>query len=221
MLVGDRMSHHPVTTGPEMPINEALLLMKERKVRRLPVLDKRGHLVGIVSEKDLLNASPSAATTLSVWELNYLISKITVADVMTKNVITVTEFTPLEEAACIMADKKIGGLPVMRDDRLIGIITETDMFKTFIEMLGAREKGLRVSLLIPEEPGILASVTGEITKLGGNIVALGTFLGEDASNRMVTIKVRDVDKDKLVKQMESMGLTVLGIRESAGGACKG
>ena len=220
MLVGDRMSHHPVTTGPEMPINEALLLMKERKVRRLPVLDKRGHLVGIVSEKDLLNASPSAATTLSVWELNYLISKITVADVMTKNVITVTEFTPLEEAACIMADKKIGGLPVMRDDRLIGIITETDMFKTFIEMLGAREKGLRVSLLIPEEPGILASVTGEITKLGGNIVALGTFLGEDASNRMVTIKVRDVDKDKLVKQMESMGLTVLGIRESAGGACK-
>ena len=221
MLVGDRMSHHPVTTGPEMPINEALLLMKERKVRRLPVLDKRGHLVGIVSEKDLLNASPSAATTLSVWELNYLISKITVADVMTKNVITVGEFTPLEEAACIMADKKIGGLPVMRDDRLIGIITETDMFKTFIEMLGAREKGLRVSLLIPEEQGSLAAVTGEITKLGGNIVALGTFLGEDASNRMVTIKVRDVDKDKLIKQMESMGLTVLGIRESAGGACKG
>jgi len=204
-----------------MPINEALLLMKERKVRRLPVLDKRGHLVGIVSEKDLLNASPSAATTLSVWELNYLISKITVADVMTKNVITVGEFTPLEEAACIMADKKIGGLPVMRDDRLIGIITETDMFKTFIEMLGAREKGLRVSLLIPEEQGSLAAVTGEITKLGGNIVALGTFLGEDASNRMVTIKVRDVDKDKLIKQMESMGLTVLGIRESAGGACKG
>lgn len=219
MLVGDRMSHHPVTAGPEMPINEALQLMKDRKVRRLPVLDKRGHLVGIVSEKDLLNAAPSSATTLSVWELNYLISRITVADVMTKNVITVGEFTPLEEAACIMADKKIGGLPVMRDDRLIGIITETDIFKTFIEMLGAREKGLRVSLLIPEEHGSLANVTGAVTKLGGNIVALGTFLGEDASNRTVTLKVRDVDKDQLVKQMESMGITVLGIRETAGGAC--
>jgi acetoin utilization protein AcuB len=202
-----------------MPINEALQLMKDRKVRRLPVLDKRGHLVGIVSEKDLLNAAPSSATTLSVWELNYLISRITVADVMTKDVITVGEFTPIEEAACIMADKKIGGLPVIREGRLIGIITETDIFKTFIEMLGAREKALRVSLLIPEEPGILANVTGAVTKLGGNIVSLGTFLGEDASNRTVTLKVRDVDKDKLVKQMESMGITVLGIRETTGGAC--
>lgn len=213
MLVGERMSHHPVTTGPEMPINEALKLMKERKVRRLPVVDKRGHLIGIVSEKDLLYASPSPATTLSVWELNYLISRITVADVMTKNVITVTEFTPLEEAARIMADNKIGGLPVVRDGRLIGIITETDIFKTFIEMLGAREKGIRVTLLVPEESGILASITGEVAKMGGNIVSLGTFLGEDASNRIVTIKVADVPKEKLQQTMEALGMTVLDIRE--------
>ncbi len=213
MLVGERMSHHPVTTGPEMPINEALKLMKERKVRRLPVVDKRGHLIGIVSEKDLLYASPSPATTLSVWELNYLISRITVADVMTKNVITVTEFTPLEEAARIMADNKIGGLPVVRDSRLIGIITETDIFKTFIEMLGAREAGIRITVLVPEEPGMLATITGEIAKLGGNIVSLGTFLGEDASNRTVTIKVAGVPKEKLQQAMEALGMTIVDIRE--------
>jgi acetoin utilization protein AcuB len=218
MLVGERMSHHPVTAGPEMPINEALQMMKDRKVRRLPVVDKRGHVVGIVSEKDLLYASPSPATTLSVWELNYLISRISVADIMTKNVITITEFTPLEEAACLMADNKIGGLPVIREGRLIGIITETDIFKTFIEMLGAREKGVRITLLVPEEAGILASITQEITKMGGNIVALGTFLGEDASNRTVMIKVADVGKDKLLQTMESLGMTAQDVREVAG-AC--
>ena len=216
MLVGERMSHHPVTAGPEMPINEALQLMKDRRVRRLPVVDKRGHVVGIVSEKDLLYASPSPATTLSVWELNYLISRISVADVMTKDVITVTEFTPLEEVACIMADNKIGGLPVIREGRLIGIITETDIFKTFIEMLGAREKGVRITLLAPEETGILASITHEITKMGGNIVSLGTFLGEDASNRTVVLKVANIDKDKLLQGMEAMGMGILDIRESAG-----
>ena len=216
MLVGERMSHHPVTAGPAMPITEALQLMKERKVRRLPVVDKRGNVTGIVSEKDLLNASPSSATSLSIYELNYLISRITVSDVMTKKVITVGEFAPIEEAACIMADNKIGGLPVVRDGRLIGIITETDIFKTFLEMFGAREKGVRITLLVPDQPGILAHVTGEVAKLGGNIVSLGTFLGEDASTRTVVLKVVGADKNKLMQVMEALGTNVLDIREVQG-----
>ncbi len=212
MLVGEQMSHHPVTTGPEMPITEALQLMKDRKVRRLPVVDKRGNLIGIVSEKDLLYASPSPATSLSVYELHYLISRITVADVMTREVITVSEYTPIEEAACIMADSKIGGLPVLRDDRLVGIITETDIFKAFIELLGAREKGLRLSLLVPDQPGILAQITGEIAKMGGNIVSLGTFHGEDTSTRTITLKVTNVDKTELLKNMEALGMEVVDAR---------
>ena len=138
MLVHERMSRHPITITEATPINEAIKLMRDKKVRRLPVLNRKGELVGIVSEKDLLHVSPSPATSLSIYELNYLISKITAGEIMTTDVITVSDHTPLEEAACIMADNKIGGLPVMRDGELVGIITESDIFRSFTEILAAR-----------------------------------------------------------------------------------
>ena len=127
MLIGERMSKPVITIPPDMPISDALNLMKKEQIRRVPVV-KNGKLAGIVSDKDLLNASPSPVTTLSIWEMNYLLSKITVSEVMSKNVMTVTEDTPIEQAARIMADNKIGGLPVMRDGHVVGIITETDLF---------------------------------------------------------------------------------------------
>src|SRR4030065_2599653 len=135
MLVGTRMKFPVITASPDMPINEALNLMKGERLRRTPVV-KDGKLVGIVSDKDLLNASPSPASSLSVGQMNYLLSKIKVKDVMTKVVLTVTEDTPIEEAARIMADNKIGGLPVMRAGQVAGIITETDLFKIFLELMG-------------------------------------------------------------------------------------
>lgn len=213
MLVRDRMSRHPITVRPDVSIHEALQIMRREKIRRLPVLDENGKLVGIVAEKDLLYASPSSAKALNVYELQYLLAKLTVGDVMTRNVITVTEFTPLEEAARIMVDNKIGALPVMRGDQLVGIITETDIFKVFLELLGAREKGLRLTLLVPEAKGVLASLTGTIAELGGNIIALGTFRGEDPTNRIVTVKVEDVDKDKLLNAIRSQILEVIDVRE--------
>jgi len=127
MLVGERMSHPVIHIPPDTSIHDALQLMKREGIRRTPVV-KKGKLVGIVSEKDLLNATPSQATTLNVWELNYLLSKITIEDIMTRDIITVTEDTPIEEAARIMADHKIGGLPVMRNDSMVGIISETALF---------------------------------------------------------------------------------------------
>ena len=147
MLVGERMTKRPLITHPDTPIDDALKLMRDSKVRRLPVLDKDGKLVGIVTEKDLLYVSPSPATSLSVHELHYLISKIKVEDVMAKDVVTATEYTPLEEAARIMADNKIGSLPVMRDGKLVGIVTETNLFCIFLELLGAREKGARLTTM--------------------------------------------------------------------------
>jgi len=213
MLVRDRMSRHPITVRPDVPIHEALQIMRREKIRRLPVLDENDRLVGIVAEKDLLYASPSSAKALNVYELQYLLAKLTVGDVMTRNVITTTEFTPLEEAAKVMVDNKIGALPVMRGDQLVGIITETDIFKVFLELLGAREKGLRLTLLVPEAKGVLASLTGTIAELGGNIIALGTFKGEDPTNRIVTVKVEDVDKDKLLSAIRSLILEVLDVRE--------
>ncbi|MCK4452373.1 MAG: CBS domain-containing protein [Anaerolineae bacterium] len=212
MLVHERMSKHPITIAEDAPINEAMKLMRAEKVRRLPVLNKKGELVGIVSEKDLLYVSPSPATSLSIYELHYLISKITVGEIMTTEVITVSEHTPLEEAARIMADNKIGGLPVMRDGKLVGIITESDLFKIFLELLGAREMGVRLTMLVPEQMGVLADITGAVADMGGSIISLSTFLGEDPTNRLITIKVAGISEDELVPEMKPRALKIVDAR---------
>ncbi len=212
MLIGERMTRHPVVITEHEGIDDALKMMRDNHIRRLPVLDKKGKLVGIVSDKDLLYASPSPATSLSVHELHYLLSKLTVKGVMSSPVITVTEYTPLEEAARIMADSKIGGLPVMREDKVVGIITETDMFKIFLEMLGARKKGVRLSMLVPETRGVLADITAEIARLGGNIISLGTFCGEDPTTAEITVKVEGVSQEELLKGLEGVAVEILDVR---------
>ncbi|MGQ9628020.1 MAG: CBS and ACT domain-containing protein [Anaerolineae bacterium] len=215
MLVYERMSKHPLTISEDTPISDALKRMRDEKVRRFPVLNKKGEMVGIVSEKDLLYASPSPATSLSVHELHYLLSKVTVKEVMTKEVITVSEDCPIEEAARIMVDNKIGGLPVVREDgQLVGIITETDIFKIMLELMGAREQGLRLTLLIPEKKGALAELTQAISKQGGNIVSLGTFLGENITNRLIALKVRDLDRATLESALKDLVLEVVDVRET-------
>lgn len=213
MLVRERMTRNPYTISADTPVEEALKRMRENHVRRFPVLDKNGKLVGIVSEKDLLYASPSPATSLSIYEMHYLMSKLTVSEVMTKDIVTVTEDTPVEDAARIMTDHKIGGLPVVRDGQLVGIITETDLFKLFLELLGAREKGVRLTMLVPEKKGELAKLTTQVAQEGGNIVALGTFLGEDPTNRLVALKVTDVSRDKLVNALKPYVVEMIDARE--------
>jgi len=195
-----------------MPVPDALDMLKRERIRRAPVV-KAGKLVGIVSDKDLLNASPSPATSLSVWEMNYLLSKITVADVMSKKVLTVAEDTPIEEAARIMADNKIGGLPVMRDNHVVGIITETDLFKVFLEFMGAREKGVRITALLDEKPGQLARITKAISEAGGNFVSFGQFSGEDPSNRVVTFKVKNLNADGAKKAIYEIAKEIWDVRE--------
>jgi len=213
MLVSVRMSRNPYTIQADTPVEEALERMHQVHVRRFPVLDKSGKLVGIVCEKDLLYASPSPATSLSIYEMHYLLSKLTVAEVMIKNVITVTEDTPVEDAARIMTDHKIGSLPVVRDGQLVGIITETDLFKLFLELLGARKKGVRITMLVPDVKGTLAKIATAIAQQGGNIIALGTFLGEDPTNLLVAIKVSDVSKDTLVATLKPLVVNILDARE--------
>ncbi len=213
MLVYERMSRHPMTVKPDAAVDATLKRMKEEKVRRFPVIDDHGNLVGIVSDKDLLYAAPSPATSLSIYELHYLYSRITVDQVMTRDVITVEEDEPIEEAARIMVDNKIGGLPVMREGKLVGIITETDIFKTFMEMMGARDQGVRLTLLCPEQRGELAALTGAVAELGGNIMSLGTFWGEDATNAIITMKVAGVDRDELLEKIKPHVLEVIDVRE--------
>jgi acetoin utilization protein AcuB len=213
MFVGERMSRPVISVSPETPITDALAMFKKEHIRRAPVM-KDGKLVGIVSEKDLLNASPSSATTLSVWEMNYLISKVRVKNVMTKKVITVTRDTPIEEAARIMADKKIGGLPVVDGERVVGMITETDLFKVFLELMGARDKGVRVTATIEDKPGELAKVTKAIANAGGNFVAFGFFAGEDASTKILTFKVEGIKPNDVKTALKDVVKKFWDIRQS-------
>jgi acetoin utilization protein AcuB len=207
------MSKPVLTISPETPVQDALAQMRREDVRRFPVINKHGKMVGIVSESDLQNASPSEATTLSVWEINYLLSKITVERVMSKELLTTCEDCPIEEAARLMADKKIGALPVMRDDKLVGIITETDLFKLFLEMFGGRKPGVRASLSIKDEPGKLSELAGVVYKLGGNIVSFGTFMGEDPSTGRVVMKVENIKLEDLKKSLETVVDKIMDIRE--------
>ena len=191
------MTAQPVTVSADTTVKQALDIIETRKLRHLPILDPDEALIGIVSEKDLLRAPVDDP----------------IESIMTRDVITVTEYTALEEAARIMADHKISSLPIMRNGRLIGIITETDLFKIFLELLGAREEGVRLTMLVPEEKGMLASLTNEIASMGGNILALSTFTGEDPTNRMVTVKVAGVANEKLVAVMEALGMEIVDVRE--------
>jgi acetoin utilization protein AcuB len=214
MLIKERMSRHPITVHPDMSLFDGLRIMRESKVRRLPVLDKDGKLVGIVLEKDLLYAAPSPATSLSVYEMNYLISKVKIEELMTREVITIEEDCPLEEAARVMVDNNIGGLPVMRGDTLVGMITESDLFKTFLELLGARQWGLRVTIKIEEGHGVLAKLTQSLAQSGAYIVSLGTFWGDDPTNREIAFKVQNIERAEMERIIAEIGAEVVDIRET-------
>jgi len=207
------MTQNPVIVHPDTPFQDALQLLREKKVRRLPVVDKAGNVVGIVVEKDLLYASPSPATSLSVFEIHYLLSKLQVKDVMTQRVITVGEDCPLEEAARIMVDHRIGSLPIVRGKQLVGIITETDIFRIMAEALGGREKGVRVTVRVPNQKGVIAKLSTKIAELGGNFVSLAVFLSSDAQHREITFKVQDVGRDAVVSASEKTGAQVMDARE--------
>lgn len=213
MLVEERMKHPVLSITPEVPVQEALLRMKKDKVRRYPVVDKRGKLVGIVTESDLLNASPSEATTLSVWEIHSLLSRITVERVMAKKVVTVKANDTIEEAARLMANSKVGGLPVLRGGKIVGIITETDLFNIFLEMLGARVPGVRVTVLVPDLPGKLYELAGAINTLSGNISGMAAIQGEFSGTCAVTIKVSGVELEALKKALVPVVDKILDIRE--------
>ncbi|MBC8492313.1 MAG: CBS domain-containing protein [Chloroflexi bacterium] len=213
MLVYERMTHHPSTVPPELPVAEALRVLREEGVHSFPVVDKESkRLVGMVTEKELLYASPSPATSLSVHEINYLLAKMRVDTVMSADPVTVTEDTPIEEAARLMIDQNVGALPVMRGETLVGLITENDLFRTLTELFAAREEGIRLTLLVPRQHGEIAAVTQAVAELGGDVVSLGTFEGDDLSNRLLTVKVVGVTQEALVHKMQENGVKVVDAR---------
>ena len=192
MLVRDVMTKNPITIDVKASIREANDLMQKNNINKLPVLDKSGSLVGIITANDLQRAAPSEATTLDMYELSYLLSKLTVEKTMVRKVFTVQETETVEAAAKIMSDGDFGCLPVMKDKLLVGIITDSDLFKMFIEMFGTREPGIRVTINMSDECGSLSTYTQKVAQKKGKIISLVTSPASDTEHRIVTLKAVNI-----------------------------
>jgi len=214
VFVKDVMTTEVVTISPETTFSEAMDLIRQKGIRRLPVV-KNNKVVGIVTEKDLLSASPSQATTLDVWEITSLLSKLKVKQIMRTDVVHVHPNTPIEDAAKIMADKKIGSLVVLEEERLVGIITESDIFKVFINMLGAREHGLRYVLRVQNVPGILSRILYLMYQCGGDLISVTTY-EKSQEEYSVVIKVRNMNKQDFERRfLEGIpSASIIDVKES-------
>ncbi|MBN1660863.1 MAG: CBS domain-containing protein [Anaerolineae bacterium] len=209
MFVRDWMSSPAVTITPDTPLQAALNLMHEHRFRRLPVVDEKGRLVGIVSERDLLYASPPPATLLSGLELNHVLTELRVDEIMTRNVLTATADTFVEDAARLMVDNKVGGLPVVdEDNRVVGVITETDVFRAFIELYRAGHAGLYLALKTPDRAGLMVELSKAVLGLGGHILGLSSSYDEATGDYRLVIKGQEIDKDRVVALLASLGYEV-------------
>jgi len=207
------MTRNPVTATPDMSIADASNLMKQEKVHRLPVLDKDKKLVGLITEKDILYASPSPASSLSIHEMAYLLSKLTVKKLMSKNVVTINKDTTVEEAARMMVDQDLSCLPVLEGDKLIGIVSKSDMFKILLELFGARHFGIRVSFVVEDKPGTIAKISQALSEQNIDIITFGTFMGTDPTNAICTIKVQGASISKVVEIIKPFVSQLLDVRE--------
>lgn len=207
MFVKNKMTANPFTISPDQTIPDAHEIMAKNGIKRLPVM-KNGKLVGIVSKEDISSASPSKATTLSIGEITYLLAKTKISLVMNKNPITISSNALLEEAAILMRDNNIGFLPVVDNEKLVGIITESDIFDSFIELLGFREPGTRLTIEANDEPGIMSNLTSIIGSSGANINHVAVYRGANGKSAIV-IGINSWNTADIEKSIEGQGFKIL------------
>lgn len=212
MLVKDLMSTNPITALPETTHKQATELLHEHNIHHLPVVDKRGKLVGIIVDDDLYAAQPSPATTLSIYEIHSLLSKLELKQIMRHPVYTVNSDCSLEEAASLMLHHHIGCLPVMENDQVVGIITDTDIFRAFVTLLGGDAEGARFTLKVADKPGVMAKVAQAVTDAGGNIISVTTWRDAQAGAH-ITIKEQGADFARLQAGLVETGAEVEDVRE--------
>ncbi|RMG58623.1 MAG: CBS domain-containing protein [Deltaproteobacteria bacterium] len=200
MIVGRRMKKNPVCVDEEDSMKKAMDLLKEKGIRHLPVLRGGEKLVGIVSDRDIKAASPSPATSLEIREIYYLLDKIKVKQIMTKKPYTVSPSTPIEEAALIMREKKIGALPVVEKGKLVGIITETDILDAFLDAMGVAGPGYRIEIELPNKPGQLFEVAKLLKEFEVNIVSVVTASSDDPEKKILVFRI-ETNRYKVVKSM--------------------
>ena len=212
MFVKDQMTVNPVTVTSATTIADAAELMKKHRFRRLPVVDI-GKLVGIVTDRDLRKASPSSATTLSVHEADYLLSKALIKDIMTKKVLSIGSEATIEEAALVMYNNRIGGVPVVdKNQDVVGIITETDIFKCLVDIMGLPSGTTRVTIRVPDKTGVITEITGIYADLGINITSMASYTLPDGSGEEV-IRGDVKDVEELTKRIEAKGYKVVHVAQ--------
>jgi len=198
MNVAKRMKRNPVFVDEGDSMKKAMDLLKEHEIRHLPVLKDGQRLVGILSERDIKQASPSPATALDIREIYYLLDKVKVKQIMTRRPYSVSSSAPIEEAALILREKKIGCLPVVDDGKLVGIITETDIIDAFIEGMGVNGPGYRIELVLQNRPGKLFELLKLLKDFDANVVSVATAAHEDPE-KIINILRIEARNYKVVK----------------------
>lgn len=202
------MTKNPITVNSETLVLDAQKIMKENNIRRLPVVDK-GNLVGIVTQHDLLQASPSPATSLSVHELNYLLAKMKVKEIMKKSPMTLSPDTPFEEALKIGQDKKIGSFPVVENGKLVGIATESDIVRFLTHALGIREEGSRVTIEgLGGKLGDLEKIIAIANQHQTIILSMISLQRPEKKDWMIVLRLKTTDPDPIVRDFKKAGFNV-------------
>jgi acetoin utilization protein AcuB len=203
----------PVTIGPEESFFEARKLIQDKGIRHLPVVDKKNKLVGIVTDRDIRQAGPSDATSLTVNEINYLLAKLKVSSFMTpsEKLITISPDTLVEEAVELMHDKKIGCLPVVEDGKLYGIFTETDALALLVDLFGVKQKGTRLTIALEDKPGELCDISEIFKKHNVNVISITSPSFIVDGKRLSAIRIRTEDYKVIVQDLEKAGFPVLSI----------
>lgn len=197
MLIREWMSTNIITASLDTSMLKISRQMKEADIKRIPIIDEQGHVIGIVSDQDIKAASPSKATTLDIHELHYLLSELKAKDVMSKQTTFVHENDTIEQVALLMQEKRLTGLPVLDDnEKIVGMITEHDIFKVLVEITGAKKGGMQVALSISDAPGTLQPILALIRENGGRIGSILTGKQtDDGSMHSVYIRIRPTDKE--------------------------
>lgn len=214
MYVKSKMTANPYTISMNAPINEVIELMHTKNLKRVPVVDGE-KVVGMITASDLAKVSPTKATTLSIYELNYLLSKTIVKDAMNKEVITISPDALLEEAAVLMRDNRISSLAVVRDHKLVGIITESDIFDAFIDILGFRESGSRITVEANDVPGALADITKIFSAFDANITHIADYRGSGGKSDVV-IRTNALDTDAIEAELKEKGYQIVNVIKNQG-----
>jgi acetoin utilization protein AcuB len=188
MFVSDWMTRQVVTIGPDESVSHAMRLMKDRGIKHLPVVDG-GRLTGVISDRDIKAYAPSKATSLDVYEINYLLAKATVKEAMGATLTTTTPEAPVEEAALVMLDGNIGCLPVLKGDALVGIISDRDIFRALVDISGVRHRGHRICVTVPDRPGTIREFADIVRRHGFHLQGLLTsYEGVPAGSRRVVMR---------------------------------